>query len=123
LVRAGSSAQELAAIAIMPDIITIAVERPDQPPIMAMLAELDAYLTAVYPPEANHILDVEAPLEPDIRFFVARRSGIPLGCAALRLESDYGETTRMFVAPSARRVGRCARSRCTRVTSASTCCA
>jgi len=89
----------------MPNAVAIALERPDQPAIAAMLADLDHYLTALYPPEANHILDIEALLKPDIRFFVARRESVPVGCGALRLEEDYGEIKRMFVAPSARGLG------------------
>ena len=44
--------------------LTIAQERPDQPEIAALLDALDAYLGTLYPPEANHILDVQALLAP-----------------------------------------------------------
>lgn len=90
----------------MSDTLSIAIERPDQPETVALLAALDAYLTALYPPESNHILDVTALRAPDIFFFVARKGAEALGCGALRLEQDgFGEIKRMFVAPAARGLG------------------
>jgi putative acetyltransferase len=86
--------------------VTIAVEAPDQPEIVALLAELDEYLTSLYQPESNHILDVAALKAPEIRFFVARRQAVAIGCGALRLEAGgYGEIKRMYVAPAARGLG------------------
>jgi putative acetyltransferase len=90
--------------------ILIRPERPDHPQVRAMLAELDAYLASLYEPEANHILDVEALLSPEIDFLVAERAGQLVGCGASRrmpggantLGKAYGEIKRMFVAPSAR---------------------
>ena len=90
--------------------ILIRPERPDHPQVVAMLAELDAYLATLYEPEANHSLDVQALLASDVDFVVAD-SGVRLvGCGATRRmpgEPDtaglaYGEIKRMFVHPSAR---------------------
>jgi hypothetical protein len=39
----------------MPDSIVIRRESPDQPEVVALLAELDSYLARLYEPEANHI--------------------------------------------------------------------
>ena len=86
--------------------IDIVIEAPDQPETVALLAELDSYLTALYPPESTYILDVASLRAPDIRFFVARKDAVPIGCGALRLDEDgYGEIKRMFVAPAARGLG------------------
>jgi putative acetyltransferase len=90
--------------------IVIRRERPDQPDVVALLGALDRYLDALYPPEANHILAVEALLAPDVAFFVARAGGRAVGTAALRRRPGeaatsgerYGEVKRMFVAPEAR---------------------
>jgi putative acetyltransferase len=90
--------------------LTIRPERPDQPDVTALLGALDAYLATLYPPEANHILDVQALLAPDIRFLVARRDGQALGTGAARVMpgepatggEPYGEIKRMFVDPAAR---------------------
>jgi putative acetyltransferase len=93
-----------------PDIV-IRRERPDQPDVIAALGALDQYLASLYPPEANHILGVEALLAPDIRFLVARASSGQLaGTGAYRLmpgEADtadrpYGEVKRMYVDPARR---------------------
>ncbi len=82
-------------------------ERPDQPEVRALLDALDTYLARLYPPEANHILDVRALMAADVRFVVARIQGRAVGCGAVRLmaaEAEtggvaYGEVKRMFVAP------------------------
>jgi putative acetyltransferase len=99
----------------MSAVLTIRRERPDQPEVAALLASLDNYLATLYPPEANHILDVAALLDADVRFLVARRDGRAVGTAAVRLmpaESAtdgerYGEIKRMYVDPAerGRRVG------------------
>jgi putative acetyltransferase len=90
--------------------VTIQRERPDHPQVVAALAALDAYLAALYPPEANHLLDVQALLAPQVRFFTARAGESLLGTAAVRLMpgepatggAPYGEVKRMYVDPAAR---------------------
>jgi len=90
--------------------ILIRPERPDHPQVVAMLAELDAYLASLYEPEDNHILDVQALLAPEIDFLVAEEQGGLIGCGATRrmpgepetAEQRYGEIKRMFVHPAAR---------------------
>lgn len=89
--------------------IVIRVERPDQADVQSLLAALDDYLAALYPPEANHILGLEALLAPDVRFLVARAGGLAVGTAAARFVDDadgrYGEVKRMWVLPAARGQG------------------
>jgi putative acetyltransferase len=97
----------------MRDDITLQPERPDSPPVCAMLAALDAYLADLYPPQANHILDVQALLDPSITFFTARRAGLLIGCGAVRRMAGepataggpYGEIKRMYVSPEERGAG------------------
>lgn len=90
--------------------LTIRPERPDQPEVAALLEQLDAYLASLYPPEANHILDVQALLASDVYFQVARRAGRLVGIGAFRrmpgetatAGEPYGEIKRMFVPPAER---------------------
>lgn len=83
--------------------ITVQLESPRQLDVARLLEALDAYQSALYPPESNHFLDVEALATPGVRFFVARRAGEALGCAALRIDpAGYGELKRMYVTPAAR---------------------
>jgi putative acetyltransferase len=98
----------------MPQEIVIRRERPDQPEVMALLHALDEYLASLYPPEANHIMDVASLCAPDVRFFVARSAGPQggqvIGTGAVRLMPGepatlgqrYGEVKRMFVDPEMR---------------------
>ena len=88
-------------------------ERPDHPQVIALLSELDRYLASLYPPEANHILDVSALLAPEVDFLVAEQNGRIVGCGAARRHPGepatdgqaYGEIKRMMTAPSHRGQG------------------
>ncbi len=83
--------------------VVIAPETPDQPEILAFLAASDLYAASLYPAESNHLLDVAALLEPQVRFLVARRAGVAVGCGALVVGGDStAEIKRMWVAPQAR---------------------
>lgn len=90
--------------------LQIRPERPDQPEVVGLLAELDRYLASLYPPEANHILSVQDLLSPDIDFLVARVGGRVVGTGACRRMPGepatdglaYGEIKRMMVAPDQR---------------------
>jgi putative acetyltransferase len=94
----------------MPDAIVIRPERPDQPEVVALLASLDSYLAALYPPEANHILSVQELLAPEVSFYVARAGRVIVGTGACRRmpaepasgEQPYGEIKRMYVEAAAR---------------------
>lgn len=96
----------------MPD-IAIAAESPRQDAVIALVAALDRYLLDLYPADTCHLLDIDTLEAPDVRFFVARKDGLPVGCAALRVDhsgdgpTGYGEVKRMYVDPAARghRVG------------------
>ncbi|MFX7243018.1 GNAT family N-acetyltransferase, partial [Acinetobacter baumannii] len=75
--------------------------RQDQ--VVALVAALDRYLLNLYPADTCHLLDIAELEAPDLRFFVARKDGVPVGCAALRVDpSGYGEVKRMYVDPTAR---------------------
>ena len=82
--------------------VTIERETPDQPGVLRLLAAGDALSASLYPPESNHMLDVQALLDPVVTFFVARADGQVVGCCALVRKDGYGEIKRMFVDEAAR---------------------
>ena len=92
---------------------TVRRERPDHPQVVALLGRLDDYLASLYPPEPNHILDVQALLAPEVDFFAAWSDDEVVGTAAVRLMPGeaatgglaYGEVKRMMVAPALRGTG------------------
>jgi putative acetyltransferase len=86
--------------------IVIAPETARQDAVIRLLEEADAYYVTLYPPESNHLLDVETLCGPDIRFFVARDGGEVAGYGALRVDPEgYGEVKRMYVRPGWRGQG------------------
>ena len=81
----------------------IALETPDQPEVIALITELDAYQDTLYPPESRHLLDLAALKQPNVLFAVARdNTGQAMGCGAIVLYPDYGEIKRMYVSPLGR---------------------
>jgi putative acetyltransferase len=86
--------------------VLVRAESPDQDDVRKLLQQLDAHMSSLYPAESNHLLGIEALLQPDIRFFVARRNGTARGCGALKLECDgMAEVKRMYVDPASRGLG------------------
>ncbi|XAH24939.1 GNAT family N-acetyltransferase [Xylophilus sp. GW821-FHT01B05] len=84
----------------------IALEHPNQPEIIRLIDELDAYQRPLYPPESHHGIDMAALSQPNVLFAVARGpAGNAIGCAAVVLNADYGEIKRMFVRPAQRGQG------------------
>ena len=70
--------------------------------IRALIGELDAELSAHYPPDQRHGLQLDAIFQPHIRFYLASLGGVPVGCAGVALFADYAEVKRMYVRPAAR---------------------
>jgi putative acetyltransferase len=70
--------------------------------VRQLVAELEEVLSAEYPPEQRHGLQLDAIFRPHIRFFVARADGVALGCGGVALFDGFGEVKRMYVRTSAR---------------------
>lgn len=86
--------------------MSIALESPDQPEVIALIAELDAYQESLYPPESRHPLDMAALTQPNVVFAVARdAAGCAAGCGAVVLSPAFGEIKRMYVQPRHRGQG------------------
>lgn len=82
------------------------LESPDQPEVIALIAELDAYQDDLYPPESRHALNLTLLMQPNVLFLVARDdSRNALGCGAMVLNEGYGEIKRMYVSPRGRGQG------------------
>jgi GNAT superfamily N-acetyltransferase len=85
--------------------VSVKEETPDQPEVRAFLTASEAFSAKLYPPESNHMLPLEALLDPVIRFFVARRNGLAVGCGGVLLADGFGELKRFFVSEAARGFG------------------
>lgn len=84
-------------------LMAINFESPDQPEVIALIAELDAYQSALYPPQSTHALDLASLKQPNVLFAVARDdSGRAIGCGAIVLCPEFGEVKRMYVSPRGR---------------------
>src|SRR5262245_49422568 len=89
--------------------VTIQVSDPTSPEARRLIEQLDGYLTALYPPESNHLLSVEALRQPGVTFLLAWLEDQAIGCGAfVNREGEYAEVKRMFVLPEFRglQVGR-----------------
>jgi putative acetyltransferase len=70
--------------------------------VRALISELDGILSAEYTPVQRHGLAFDAIFTPDIRFFLARLSGLAVGCGGVAFFADFAEVKRMYVRDVAR---------------------
>jgi putative acetyltransferase len=83
--------------------IEIKAESPLQDEVRALIAELNAVLLELTPPEFCFHMTVEQMAEPDTTVFIAREDGVAIGCGALkRHPGSIGEVKRMYTRPSHR---------------------
>ena len=83
--------------------VMIAVESPLQDEVRALVAELNAVLLELTPPEHCHHLTVEQMADEDTTVFIAREGGVAVACGALKRHAGgIGEVKRMYTRPSHR---------------------
>jgi putative acetyltransferase len=83
--------------------VAVAVESPLQAEVRALIAELNATLLELTPPEHCHHLTVEQMAGDDTTGFIARDSGQTMACGALKRHAGgIGEINRMYTRPSHR---------------------
>jgi putative acetyltransferase len=83
--------------------IAVAVESPLQDDVRELVAELNATLLELTPPEFVFHMTVEQMAESTTTVFIAREDGRAVGCGALkRHEGSVGEVKRMYTRPSHR---------------------
>ena len=81
--------------------VTIAVETPLQDEVRTLVAELNAHLLTLTPPEFCSHLTVEQMAGPETTVFVARDDRVAVACGALRRHGEgVGEVKRMYTVPS-----------------------
>jgi putative acetyltransferase len=82
----------------------VAVERVHAPTDDArtLVDELEAELSAQYPPENRHGYDIARLFRPNVAFYIARLDGNPVGCGGVACEDGFAELKRMYVRPGAR---------------------
>ncbi|HWK66782.1 MAG TPA: GNAT family N-acetyltransferase [Rhizobiaceae bacterium] len=77
--------------------IEINAESPLQDDIRTLIAELNAVLLELTPPEFCFHMSVEEMAQPDTTVFVARDEGVAVACGALkRHQGRVGEVKRMY---------------------------
>ncbi len=83
--------------------VTIAVEQPKQPEVVALIGLSDEYMDSLYPPEGNFAVDLDALSCRDVSFLVARLDGKAVGCGGIKwFEDGSAELKRIFVRDDAR---------------------
>jgi len=83
--------------------ISIAIETPLQDDVRTLIAELNAVLLELTPPEHCHYLTVEQMADASTTVWIARDGAMAVGCGALkRHAAGVGEVKRMYTRPSHR---------------------
>lgn len=86
--------------------LAIAPSNPTSLAVRELIAELDCYLEALYPPESRFGLDIEALQDKSVTLFVAKTNDKAVGCGAIQLQAPgYAEVKRMYVRPNMRGKG------------------
>jgi GNAT superfamily N-acetyltransferase len=86
--------------------VIITREHPDTADAVALIAELEAHLDPLYPPESQHGYSVEKLIAEGVAFFLIRVDEAPAGCGGIQLfGAEYGEIKRMYVRPAFRGQG------------------
>jgi putative acetyltransferase len=78
---------------------------PADPAVRDLIAELDAYNTALYPAESNHFDSPETLAAARVMFLVVESTGRLVGCGAAKHCGEWAEIKRMFLKPEARGAG------------------
>lgn len=83
--------------------IAVTSESPLQDDVRELVAELNATLLELTPPEFVFHMTVEQMADPATTVFIARDDGRAVGCGALKRHADgIGEVKRMYTRPSHR---------------------
>jgi putative acetyltransferase len=78
---------------------------PLDPPVRELIAQLDAFNSALYPAESNHFDPPEALAAARSIFLVVEVDGVIVGCGAAKHCGGWAEIKRMFLKPAARGAG------------------
>jgi putative acetyltransferase len=73
--------------------------------VRALIGELDRILSAEHTPEQRHGLALDAIFRPGVRFFLARSSGVAVGCSGVAFFPGFAEVKRMYLREAARSRG------------------
>ena len=86
------------------DFVTIRQEHPATEAASQLIAELDAYLSPLYPQESQHGYSIEKLIAQRVEFFVLYHDGEPAACGGVQFfanhdnpDESYGELKRMYV--------------------------
>ncbi len=71
----------------------------------ALVTELETELSAEYPSENRHGLNLDHLFRPGVAFFIAYRDATPVGCGGVAFDDHLAELKRMYVRPCARGAG------------------
>lgn len=82
--------------------IVVARTDPRDPQATALLQASHALMQALFAPDDNHFLSIDALCGEDVHFFTAREGATLLGTGAIKVKKDMAEVKSMFVAETAR---------------------
>lgn len=77
----------------------------DHPDVLTMVAESEAELASIYPPEVRYAFSPQQLLDSGVRMIVAREDGQLLGCGGVAHYDGFAELKRIFTTKAARGKG------------------
>ncbi|SEA77832.1 GNAT family N-acetyltransferase [Rubrimonas cliftonensis] len=81
---------------------TVAPWRVESPEALALIAQSEAELAAIYPAEVRFAFSPQELVAAKVRFVVAWLDGAPAGCGGVAPLEGYGELKRIFTTRAAR---------------------
>lgn len=95
----------LSRLPVYNPLVSMLIKRIDPAAAAELIAELDAYQSALYPPESNHLESLDALRRPNMQMFGCLIDGALVAIGAIKLLDGYGELKRLYVPPRHRGQG------------------
>ena len=77
--------------------MNFALQKTITPQIRELIAASDRYLSSLYPPESNHLVDVQGLVADTFEFYLLSDGAACMGCIGVNLKDEHPEIKRLFV--------------------------
>jgi putative acetyltransferase len=78
-------------------VLEFVLQRKTTDEMRHLIAASDRYMEALYPPESNHLVDLDALIGDGFEYYLLWDEGRCVGCVGIKLGVDHPELKRLFV--------------------------